>query len=111
MVGVRVKRRFRLSSERRMVTGEGLGASPFYHCGLAVMKFGVFDHLDDAGVPRGERHANRLRRAEACDRGGFYAYHLAEHRGTPRPDAVAGGIPCSRGPARATAAGVAIFNQ
>lgn len=47
------------------------------------MKFGVFDHMDDAGVPHGELYANRLRLAEAFDRGGFHAYHLAEHHGTP----------------------------
>lgn len=47
------------------------------------MKFGVFDHLDDAGVPLGELYADRLQLAEAYDRGGFYAYHLAEHHGTP----------------------------
>jgi alkanesulfonate monooxygenase SsuD/methylene tetrahydromethanopterin reductase-like flavin-dependent oxidoreductase (luciferase family) len=47
------------------------------------MKFGVFDHLDDAGVPFGELYANRLRLAEAYDRGGFHGYHLAEHHGTP----------------------------
>src|ERR1700739_2214168 len=46
------------------------------------MKFGVFDHLDDAGVPLGEHYANRLRFAEALDRAGFHAYHLAEHHGT-----------------------------
>jgi alkanesulfonate monooxygenase SsuD/methylene tetrahydromethanopterin reductase-like flavin-dependent oxidoreductase (luciferase family) len=47
------------------------------------MKFGVFDHLDDAGVPLGQLYADRLRLAEAYDRGGFHAYHLAEHHGTP----------------------------
>ncbi len=47
------------------------------------MKFGVFDHLDDAGVPLGELYASRLRLAEAYDRAGFYGYHLAEHHGTP----------------------------
>jgi alkanesulfonate monooxygenase SsuD/methylene tetrahydromethanopterin reductase-like flavin-dependent oxidoreductase (luciferase family) len=47
------------------------------------MKFGVFDHMDDAGVPHGELYAGRLRLAEAYDRWGFYAYHLAEHHGTP----------------------------
>ena len=47
------------------------------------MKFGVFDHMDDAGVPLGELYANRLRLGEAYDRGGFHAYHLAEHHGTP----------------------------
>jgi alkanesulfonate monooxygenase SsuD/methylene tetrahydromethanopterin reductase-like flavin-dependent oxidoreductase (luciferase family) len=47
------------------------------------MQFGVFDHMDDAGTPHGELFAGRLRLAEAYDRAGFYAYHLAEHHGTP----------------------------
>jgi alkanesulfonate monooxygenase SsuD/methylene tetrahydromethanopterin reductase-like flavin-dependent oxidoreductase (luciferase family) len=47
------------------------------------MKFGIFDHMDDAGVPLGELYAGRLRLAEAYDRSGFHAYHLAEHHGTP----------------------------
>ncbi len=47
------------------------------------MKFGVFDHLDDAGIPLGELYAGRLRLAEAYDRLGFHAFHLAEHHGTP----------------------------
>ncbi len=47
------------------------------------MKFGIFDHMDDAGIPHGELYAGRLRLAEAYDRSGFHAYHLAEHHGTP----------------------------
>ena len=47
------------------------------------MKFGIFDHMDDAGVPHGKLYADRLRLAEAYDRAGFYGYHLAEHHGTP----------------------------
>lgn len=47
------------------------------------MKFGVFDHMDDAGLPVGELYANRLRLAAAYDGAGFHAYHLAEHHGTP----------------------------
>jgi alkanesulfonate monooxygenase SsuD/methylene tetrahydromethanopterin reductase-like flavin-dependent oxidoreductase (luciferase family) len=47
------------------------------------MKFGVFDHMDDAGVPHGELFAGRLKLAEIYDRAGFHAYHLAEHHGTP----------------------------
>jgi alkanesulfonate monooxygenase SsuD/methylene tetrahydromethanopterin reductase-like flavin-dependent oxidoreductase (luciferase family) len=47
------------------------------------MKFGVFDHMDDAGVPHGELFAGRLQLAEAYDAAGFHAYHLAEHHGTP----------------------------
>lgn len=47
------------------------------------MKFGVFDHMDEAGVPLGRQFEERLRLIEAYDRLGFYAYHLAEHHGTP----------------------------
>src|SRR6201987_1682690 len=47
------------------------------------MKFGIFDHRDESGVPLGEQYESRLRLTEAYDQGGFYAYHLAEHHGTP----------------------------
>ena len=47
------------------------------------MKFGIFDHIDDAGVPLGQLYADRLRIAEAYDRHGFYGYHVAEHHSTP----------------------------
>jgi alkanesulfonate monooxygenase SsuD/methylene tetrahydromethanopterin reductase-like flavin-dependent oxidoreductase (luciferase family) len=47
------------------------------------MKFGVFDHMDNSGVPLGQQIEERLRLVEAYDRGGFHAYHLAEHHGTP----------------------------
>ena len=47
------------------------------------MKFGVFDHIDDAGVPLGQLYAERLTFAEALDRAGFYGYHVAEHHTTP----------------------------
>jgi len=56
------------------------------------MKFGVFDHLDDAGVPHGELFAGRLKLAEAYDRAGFHAYHLAEHHGTPLGCAASPGL-------------------
>jgi len=56
------------------------------------MKFGVFDHMDDAGVPHGELFAGRLRLAEAYDRAGFHGYHLAEHHGTPIGCAASPGI-------------------
>ena len=49
----------------------------------AEMKFGVFDHIDDAGVPLGQLYADRLTIAEAYDRAGFYGYHVAEHHSTP----------------------------
>jgi alkanesulfonate monooxygenase SsuD/methylene tetrahydromethanopterin reductase-like flavin-dependent oxidoreductase (luciferase family) len=39
--------------------------------------------MDDSGVPLGQQIASRMHLAEAYDRHGFYAYHLAEHHGTP----------------------------
>jgi alkanesulfonate monooxygenase SsuD/methylene tetrahydromethanopterin reductase-like flavin-dependent oxidoreductase (luciferase family) len=56
------------------------------------MKFGIFDHMDDAGIPHGELYAGRLRIAEAYDRSGFHAYHLAEHHGSPIGCAASPGI-------------------
>ena len=47
------------------------------------MKFGVFDHVDDSGLPLVEHLDNRLRLAETYDRLGFHGYHIAEHHGTP----------------------------
>jgi alkanesulfonate monooxygenase SsuD/methylene tetrahydromethanopterin reductase-like flavin-dependent oxidoreductase (luciferase family) len=47
------------------------------------MKFGVFDHMDDTGVPLGQLYADRLALAEAYDRAGIWGYHLAEHHSTP----------------------------
>ena len=47
------------------------------------MKFGLFEHMDDSGVPLGQQFESRLSLLEACDRYGFHAYHLAEHHGTP----------------------------
>ena len=47
------------------------------------MKFGVFDHMDDAGVPLAQLYSDRLRLAEAYERAGIYAYHVAEHHATP----------------------------
>ena len=48
-----------------------------------AMKFGIFDHIDDAGMPLGQLYADRLTIAEAYDRAGFYGYHVAEHHTTP----------------------------
>ena len=47
------------------------------------MEFGVFDHLDRTGVSLADYYEDRLKIAEAYDRAGFYAYHLAEHHATP----------------------------
>lgn len=47
------------------------------------MKVGVFDHVDRGSVPLAEHYENRLKLAEAYDREGFHAYHIAEHHSTP----------------------------
>ena len=41
------------------------------------MRFGIFDHLDDSGVPLGRHFEDRLKLIEAYDKAGFYGYHLA----------------------------------
>jgi alkanesulfonate monooxygenase SsuD/methylene tetrahydromethanopterin reductase-like flavin-dependent oxidoreductase (luciferase family) len=56
------------------------------------MKFGVFDHIDDAGVPLAQLYADRIRIAEAYDRAGFYGYHVAEHHATPLGAAASPGL-------------------
>ncbi|HYR98725.1 MAG TPA: LLM class flavin-dependent oxidoreductase, partial [Gemmatimonadales bacterium] len=47
------------------------------------MKFGVFDHMDASGEPLAQLFENRLKLAEAYDRLGLYALHVAEHHSTP----------------------------
>src|SRR5262245_46196785 len=47
------------------------------------MEFGVFDHLDRYGGALADYYEDRLKIAEAYDRAGFYAYHIAEHHATP----------------------------
>lgn len=47
------------------------------------MEFGIFDHLDDSGLPLREHFENRLKLIEDYDRCGFESYHVAEHHGTP----------------------------
>jgi hypothetical protein len=47
------------------------------------MHFGIFDHLDDSGLPLSRHFEERLQLIEAYDRAGFYGYHLAEHHNTP----------------------------
>ena len=47
------------------------------------MRFGLFDHMDRSGEDTSAQYETRLQILEACDRAGFYSYHLAEHHGTP----------------------------
>jgi alkanesulfonate monooxygenase SsuD/methylene tetrahydromethanopterin reductase-like flavin-dependent oxidoreductase (luciferase family) len=56
------------------------------------MLFGVFDHMDDSGVPLAQLYADRLHLTEAYDRAGFYGYHLAEHHATPLGCAASPGL-------------------
>lgn len=47
------------------------------------MRFGIFDHDDASGRPPARQLAERLELIETYERLGYYAYHLAEHHGTP----------------------------
>src|SRR5260370_37797289 len=50
---------------------------------MQALKFGVFDHMDDAGHGLARQFEERLQLAEACEAARFRAYHVAEHHGTP----------------------------
>jgi len=56
------------------------------------VKFGVFDHVDDSGLPLAEHLEARLGAAEAYDAFGYHGYHVAEHHGTPLGLAPSSGI-------------------
>jgi alkanesulfonate monooxygenase SsuD/methylene tetrahydromethanopterin reductase-like flavin-dependent oxidoreductase (luciferase family) len=47
------------------------------------MEFGIFDHLDRSSLPLHDHYEARLKLIEAYEQAGFYAYHCAEHHGTP----------------------------
>ncbi|HUT48957.1 MAG TPA: LLM class flavin-dependent oxidoreductase [Alphaproteobacteria bacterium] len=47
------------------------------------MHIGVFDHLDRGAADLDSFFEDRLRLIECYDAAGVYAYHLAEHHGTP----------------------------
>ena len=48
-----------------------------------ALDFGVFDHLDQGGRQPSDFFEQRLRLLEKYDHAGFYAFHPAEHHGTP----------------------------
>lgn len=50
---------------------------------MGRLKFGIFDWLDDSRRGLAETWELRLKMLEYADRAGFFAYHLAEHHGTP----------------------------
>lgn len=47
------------------------------------MRFGVFDHLDKSDAAPEAVYRQRLELIRAYDAAGFYAFHLAEHHGSP----------------------------
>ena len=48
-----------------------------------ALQFGIFDHLDDNGIPLADLFETRLKLIQQYDRAGFRSYHLAEHHSTP----------------------------
>ena len=47
------------------------------------LEFGIFDWIEWSDRPAGEIFEHKLRIAEAADKAGFHAWHIAEHQGTP----------------------------
>jgi len=47
------------------------------------LEFGIFDWIEWSDRPAGEIFEHKLAIAEAADRAGFHAWHIAEHQGTP----------------------------
>ena len=47
------------------------------------LEFGIFDWIEWSDAPPGEIFEHKLQIAEAADKAGFYAWHIAEHQGTP----------------------------
>src|SRR6478736_8588146 len=47
------------------------------------MKFGLFDHVEDAQRPLATLFDERLTFAQAADEAGIYCLHVAEHHATP----------------------------
>jgi len=48
-----------------------------------TIRFGLFDWLDVNGRSLESGYEDRLKVCEYADKAGFFAYHLAEHHGTP----------------------------
>lgn len=56
------------------------------------MQFGIFDHVDDSGLPLPEHFEARLQMVQAFEEAGFSRYHVAEHHGTPLGHAPSPGV-------------------
>src|SRR6185437_5350485 len=50
---------------------------------IILMKFALFDWLDDTGRDLGGTYRERLRMVELADELGYHCYHVAEHHSTP----------------------------
>jgi alkanesulfonate monooxygenase SsuD/methylene tetrahydromethanopterin reductase-like flavin-dependent oxidoreductase (luciferase family) len=48
-----------------------------------ALQFGIFDHLDDNGIPLADLFETRRKLIEQYDRVGFRSYHIAEHHSIP----------------------------
>ena len=46
-------------------------------------QFGIFDWVEESARPAADVYEHKLSLAAAADKAGFYAYHIAEHQGTP----------------------------
>jgi alkanesulfonate monooxygenase SsuD/methylene tetrahydromethanopterin reductase-like flavin-dependent oxidoreductase (luciferase family) len=49
----------------------------------ASLQFGIFDHCERGAVAPNVTYQERFAMAQRAEAAGFYAYHLAEHHGTP----------------------------
>jgi alkanesulfonate monooxygenase SsuD/methylene tetrahydromethanopterin reductase-like flavin-dependent oxidoreductase (luciferase family) len=47
------------------------------------LEFGMFDWIEDSGLPAADIFEHKMKLVEAADRAGFYAWQIAEHQGTP----------------------------
>ncbi len=50
---------------------------------MAGVDFGLFDWIDRGTAPISDLYRSHLELVEMADRAGFFAYHVAEHHGTP----------------------------
>ena len=49
----------------------------------APFEFAMFDWIENSGRPVADIVEHKMRLVEMADRGGFYAWHTAQHQGTP----------------------------
>ena len=47
------------------------------------LEFGMFDWIESSGPAPADIFDHKMRLVEAADKAGFYAWHIAEHQGTP----------------------------